>query len=130
MATSGGATAPFRMPAASGHDRHIQDSSLILRCARTLAVARQMQAWIFPCSALREWPALGPLPRLEAGKISQLHLPTHGALLRSFLVPALAAQLDLYAPDKFCLPSVGLTPRRHSNSFFFYPHGRPSSSGK
>jgi hypothetical protein len=37
MTTSRGAAAPHRLPAASGRDRHVRDSPVILGCARSLA---------------------------------------------------------------------------------------------
>ena len=39
MATSGGAAAAFKVPAATGHAVHIRDSPLILRYAQTPASA-------------------------------------------------------------------------------------------
>ena len=72
MATSGGAAAAFKVPAATGHAVHIQDSPLILRYAQTPASARHRKAWLLANSALREQPAFGPLPRFQAELISLL----------------------------------------------------------
>ena len=51
MTTSRGAAAPHRLPAASGRDRHVRDSPVILGCARSIAAARHLQAWHLASSA-------------------------------------------------------------------------------
>ena len=84
MAASGGAAAPFRLPAASGRALHVRDSSSVLGYAGTPAAARLLQAWLFVRSASGDQPALGPLPRLQTGMFSLLPPPTCDALI-SFL---------------------------------------------
>ena len=101
MTTSRGAAAPHTLPAASGRERHVRDSPVVLGCARTLAAARHLQAWHLACSASGELPQPGPLPRLGAQYLSHIHLPSCGALIfYSFRSQALGAQLVLYVLEK------------------------------
>ena len=81
MTTSRGAAAPHTLPAASGRERHVRDSPVVLGCARTLAAARHLQAWHLACSASGDLPQPGPLPRLGAQYLSHIHLPSCGALI-------------------------------------------------
>ena len=107
MATSGGAAAAFKVPAATGHAVHIQDSPLILRYAQTPASARHRKAWLLANSALREQPAFGPLPRFQAELISLLPPLPAPCCFPSILVQASASQLGLYELDKSCMLSTG-----------------------
>jgi hypothetical protein len=52
MTTSRGAAAPHRLPAASGRDRHVRDSPVILGCARSLAgIVSPVSLWHLASSA-------------------------------------------------------------------------------
>ena len=83
MTTSRGPAAPHTLPAASGRERHVRDSPVVLGCARNLAAARHLQAWHLACSASGDLPQPGPLalPRLGAQYLSHIHLPSCGALI-------------------------------------------------
>ena len=81
MTTSRGPAAPHTLPAASGRERHVRDSPVVLGCARNLATARHLQAWHLACSASGDLPQPGPLPRLGAQYLSHIHLPSCGALI-------------------------------------------------
>ena len=107
MATSGGAAAAFKVPAATGHAVHIQDSPLILRYAQTPASARHRKAWLLANSASREQPAFGPLPRFQAELISLLPPLPAPCCFPSILVQASASQLGFYELDKSCMLSTG-----------------------
>ena len=130
MATSGGAAATFKVPAATGHAVHIRDSPLILRSPQTPASARHRQAWLLAYSASREQPAFGPLPRFKAELISLLPPLRATCCFPSILVQASASQLGFYELEKTCMLSTGQAPRRRLKPLFFHPHGRPSSRGK
>ena len=130
MATSGGAAAAFKVPAATGHAVHIRDSPLILRYAQTPASARHRKAWLLANSASREQPAFGPLPRFQAELISLLPPLPAPCCFPSILVQASASQLGLYELEKSCLASTGQAPRRRLKTLFFHPRSWPSSRGK
>ena len=102
MTTSRGAAAPHTLPAASGRERHVRDSPVVLGCARTLAAARQVPASLASC-VQRLWRAATTRATSSAWSTISLTYPPPilwRADFYSFRSQALGAQLVLYVLEK------------------------------